>query len=98
MPSPQDSILEPVTEELHSSWEPDPRTVARSNLTTVISDGGFASYEELHRWSTEERSGFWRMVLDRLGIVFDMPPVEILAGTPRQPIWLQGARMNIVDS
>lgn len=38
------------------------------------------------------------MVLDRLGIVFDTPPDEILAGTERRPIWLPGARMNIVNS
>jgi acetyl-CoA synthetase len=87
-----------VAAELKASWEPDPRTVARANLTTVIRGGGFASYEELHRWSTEDRSAFWQMVLDRLGIVFDTPPDEVLAGSERRPIWLRGARMNIVNS
>ena len=87
-----------MTEELPASWAPDPKTVARANLTTVISGGGFASYEDLYRWSTQDRPAFWQMVLDRLGIVFDTPPVEILAGTERRPVWLRGAQMNIVDS
>lgn len=91
-------ILTLVTEEPRISSKPDPRTVARANLTTVIRGGGFASYDELYRWSIEQRHSFWQMVLNRLGIVFDTPPSEILAGTARKPIWLPGAQMNIVDS
>ena len=79
-------------------WQPDDATVGNANVTAVMRQRGLDSYADLHRWSIEDRGGFWQMVLNRLGIVFDEPPEEILIGSPRQPTWLAGARLNIVDS
>ncbi len=87
-----------MAETQQAAWRPDDETIRNANLTAVMRELGVANYAELHRWSVDDRSAFWQMVLDRLGIVFDVPPDQILVGTPCEPTWLPGARMNIVDS
>jgi acetyl-CoA synthetase len=77
---------------------PDPDTVARANVTSLMRDGGFSFYDDLHRWTTLDPAGFWGVVVDRLGIVFRVPPEAILTGDVHSPTWLPGARLNIVDS
>ena len=83
---------------LQAAWRPDDETIRNANLTAVMRELGVDDYADLHRWSVDDRSAFWKMVLDRLGIVFDVLPDQILVGTPREPTWLPGARMNIVAS
>ncbi len=87
-----------MTEIHRAAWRPDAETIRHANLTSVIGELGFDSYEDLYRWSIEERSEFWEMVIDRLGIVFDETPSQIMEGPSDDPVWLPGARMNIVDS
>jgi acetyl-CoA synthetase len=87
-----------MNETFRPSWTPDGRAVSHANLTTVMDDLGFNSYEDLYRWSIESRSEFWEMVIERLGIVFAEPPSRIMTGPADDPVWLPGARMNIVDS
>jgi acetyl-CoA synthetase len=81
-------------------WWPDDATLQGSNLGTLMRTLGIESYPELHRWSVENREELWRLVLDRLGIVFDRPPEAIvdLAGGPENPRWLPGARLDITRS
>ncbi|MEE9534909.1 MAG: AMP-binding protein, partial [Acidimicrobiia bacterium] len=82
------------------SWSPDQATVENANVTEVARELGLASYQELHRWSVENRAAFWEMVLTRLGIVFDRPPDSILSrdSVPQETEWLPGALLNIVES
>jgi acetyl-CoA synthetase len=82
------------------AWEPDAATLAEANATRFGADHGLESWEALHRWSVDDRSGFWGAVIDRLGIVFRRPPDTVLdlsAGVEHAK-WLPGAEMNIVDS
>jgi acetyl-CoA synthetase len=87
-----------VSETQRPSWTPDAETFDHANVTTVMDDLGIDSYEGLHRWSIESRSEFWQMVVERLGIVFAESPTQIVQGPAEDPVWLPGARMNIVDS
>ena len=87
-----------MTDVKQAAWLPDADTIERANLTAAIRDQGLSSYAELDEWSTADRGAFWGMVLDRLGIVFDETPHRIVTGPPRDPLWLPGARLNIVDS
>lgn len=80
------------------SWTPDPDTVAAANVSAVASALGLDGYPSLHAWSVANRAEFWRLVVDRLGIVFAEEPDVILAGTARHPQWLPGARLNIAES
>ncbi len=65
-----------------------------------MSQLGLASFAELHRFSVFERERFWSLVLDRLGIVFHGAPDRVLdlSRGVRDPVWLSGARFNIVES
>jgi len=82
-----------------AAWTPDDVTVARANLTALMRDRGIDTYGDLHRWSVDDRAGFWGTMVDRLGIRFEREPDAVLAGSdPERPDWLPGARMNIVQS
>ena len=81
-----------------AAWQPDADTIERANLTAAIREQGLSSYAELHEWSIADRGAFWDMVLCRLGIVLAEAPDRIIAGPPHDPLWLPGARLNIVDS
>ncbi len=87
-----------MLETHHETWTPDATAIDHANLTAVINDLGFDSYEDLYHWSIESRPEFWEMVIDRLDIVFAEPPSQIVTGPADDPTWLPGARMNIVDS
>ncbi len=81
-------------------WAPDEETVRRSNLWASMAAVGMDRYEDFHTWSVRDPSAFWTHTLERLGIVFTRPPDAILdlAGGVRDPRWLPGALLNIVDS
>ena len=81
-------------------WTPDEEIVRRSNLKASMDAEGINRYEDFHAWSVRDRPAFWTHTLERLGVVFTRPPDKILdlAGGVRQPRWLTGAEMNIVDS
>jgi len=78
----------PMTDTRHGVWRPDSATVRGANLTVAMHAGGFGTYEEFHGWSVSDRSGFWQMTVDRLGIIFDDPPRGILEGPAEDPTWL----------
>ena len=79
-------------------WRPTPETIAAANVTHLADELGIDTYENLHRWSAKHRDRFWEKAIDRLGIVFRRSPDQILAGDPRHPEWLPGARLNIAES
>ena len=81
-------------------WTPDEETVRRSNLHASMVAVGIDRYEDFHAWSVRDPTAFWTHTLERLGIVFTRPPDAILDldGGVRDPRWLPGAELNIVDS
>jgi acetyl-CoA synthetase len=83
-----------------ASWTPSEEAIARANVTDFARERGFTSYAELWRWSVRERADFWEAVVDRLGIVFETPPAEVLdqSDGPQHASWLVGAELNIVES
>jgi len=82
------------------AWIPSREQAAGSQIGRLITNLGFSSYEDLHRWSLEDRAGFWSAVIEGLGIVFDRPPEATadFSGGVEEVRWLPGARMNITDS
>jgi acetyl-CoA synthetase len=81
-------------------WRPDEATKRRSNLFSLMELLGIDSFPALHRFSVSDRERFWRLVLDRLGVVFRKKPDSILdlSRGVREPVWLSEARFNIVES
>ncbi len=82
------------------AWRPGVAERAESNLAGLMRRVGVASYPELHRWSVTERKAFWGVVIEELGIPFEVPPERVLDDSqgPMRPRWLPGARLNIADS
>ena len=79
-------------------WHGGPGTP--SNLDALMKARGFDEYPALHRWSVIERGAFWDQVIEDLGVVFSRSPDQILdyrTGV-KNPQWLAGAELNIVDS
>ena len=81
-------------------WRPQEGEIPSTNLARIMADLGIDNYADLHAWSVNNRSAFWRYVIKRLGIIFAHSPDRILDLTNgvSNPHWLPGAEMNIVDS
>ncbi len=82
------------------AWIPGEEQAANSNLDRLTAELGLPDYQALHRWSLEDRDGFWAAVIERLGIVFETPPEKTadFSSGVEDVRWLPGARMNITDS
>jgi acetyl-CoA synthetase len=80
------------------TWHPPLGAI--SNLDRFMKTLGVDGYLELHRWSVTERAAFWGKVTEDLGVVFSRPPDRILdlGRGVKNPQWLVGAELNIVDS
>lgn len=61
-----------------------------------MSELGFepGEFRKFHRWSVNEKSAFWKLVVERLGIVFAKPASSALEGGEFFP----NAELNIVES
>ncbi|MCH7668426.1 MAG: AMP-binding protein [Acidobacteria bacterium] len=81
-------------------WQPDPDDYAATNVAALAARVRVDSYEALHTWSVDNRAEYWAEAINDLGIVFETPPSQVLDLTDgvEQPVWLPGARLNIVAS
>ena len=84
----------------YPTWQPDPDDYAATNVAALVARVGVDSYEALHTWSVENRADYWAEAINDLGIVFETPPLQIvdMTGGVERPVWLPGARLNIVSS
>ena len=91
----RDSALPPPP-----AWTPTGDRLEHANVTAVMRELGIDNYRDFHRWTCDNRAEFWGLVVDRLGVSFSRPPVEVLdlANGPTQPTWFPGAELNIVSS
>ncbi len=64
-------------------WEPSAEILARSPMALFMKAAGqkagrtFASYEDLHAWSVEDRAGFWSLVWDECGAIGEKGAVAL---------------------
>ncbi|MEN8192184.1 MAG: AMP-binding protein [Bacteroidota bacterium] len=82
------------------AWSPDPNQVAESNIHQIMSELNIDNYEDFYSWSIEKPIDFNRLMINRLGIIFNQGPTEILnidKGV-ENPEWFHGGRFNIVES
>jgi len=82
-----------------AAWCPTADEIERANVTDAARQVGCGDFAEFQRWSVAHRARYWALALERLGIVLDKPHSEMLdASDSARPVWLSGARMNIVRS
>lgn len=86
-------------------WVPTPEQSAATPLAAFMSKASgvtgrnFASYADLHRWSVEDRAGFWNLVWDFCGIVGEKGE-RLLADGDRMPgaAFFPDARLNFAEN
>jgi acetyl-CoA synthetase len=80
-------------------WYPSEADIANSNLTAFLKQKGCESLDALRAWWQSEPSEFWAAAIKTLDIKFQRQPESTLQfDDPRDPIWLKGAQLNIVES
>ncbi len=80
-------------------WEPPPEQAAATQIAAFMRRHGFASYDELWRWSISHREAFWNAVWDDGKVIASVPPdravaAESMPGTQ----WFPGARLNFAEN
>jgi acetyl-CoA synthetase len=87
-------------QKLPFAWVPSLDQIQATNIAALMRHLDLQSYPELHTWSIRNRSAFWALMIQRLGIRFQQPYtqlVDLLEGT-EFPRWLVNAQFNIVES
>ncbi|MEF2552335.1 acetoacetate--CoA ligase [Aurantimonas sp. A2-1-M11] len=86
-------------------WKPDAARVARHPLTAFAQKAGelagrdLSDYDQLHRWSVEERAAFWDLVWDVAGVVGERGGASLAAGeTMRDDRFFPEARLNFAEN
>lgn len=81
-------------------WEARQQDTASTNLAALQRSAGFATFEDLHRWSIDRPEEFWTQTLRRLGVAFSRPPdcFADLSGGRAKPQWFKGGKLNIAAS
>jgi acetoacetyl-CoA synthetase len=86
-------------------WTPSAERIASAPMTAFARTAGerawrpFASYADLHRWSVDDREGFWSLVWDFCDVVGDKGE-RILADGDRMPgaAFFPDARLNFAEN
>jgi acetoacetyl-CoA synthetase len=86
-------------------WQPDAERIAQSRMDQLRRDinqrHGLAlsSYNDLHRWSVEQREAFWQAIVDFFDIRFHTQPDAVLREGAQMPSaeWFPGATLNFAE-
>ena len=82
------------------AWMPSEEVIEAANATKFATKQGLSGFDELFRWSIENRGAFWQAVAEELGIQFRRNPEAVLPAdsNPADTNWFEGALLNITDS
>ncbi len=85
---------------LKASWIPSTETIRKSNIYKMMLLNGFDKYEDFWKWSVNEKSEFWSQTIKTLDIKLNhnYSSVVSLSEDGENSVWLEGAKLNIVDS
>ncbi len=80
-------------------WEPSPERANSTHLAGFMKRHGFDNYDDLWRWSIEDRPAFWQAVWDDGNVIASVLSdravgVEAMPGTE----WFPGARLNFAEN
>ncbi len=65
----------------------------------VHADRAFASYDELHKWSTEDSAAFWSLLWDTAGVIGSRGPRTLVDGHKMSGAkWFPDARLNFAEN
>jgi acetoacetyl-CoA synthetase len=80
-------------------WQPNPATVGDTRMAKFMQANGFASYDELWRWSVEQPEAFWPRIWDFCGAVGERGSI-VLENGDRMPgaRWFPDAQLNYAEN
>jgi acetyl-CoA synthetase len=72
------------------AWSPTEPGRRASNLGKLMESRGMRTYEDLRRWSCENREQYWQLMVEQLGIRFRRPPSRVMnpSSDVTRPGWL----------
>ena len=76
------------------AWFPSETDIAQANITQLMEKLGLETYRAFHAWSVDNRTAFWEMMIETLGVHLPSLKVEI-AG---RNLNITSGRYNIVES
>ena len=79
---------------------PTNETIQKTNLYKFHSALKLNNISDVHRFSTEKYSDFWKMITEQLGIIFKHPYHQVcdLSNGIESPQWFKDGKLNITDS
>src|SRR5919198_262194 len=77
-------------------WTPPPELVERAVMTRYMHAQGFATYDELWRWSVDDLEAFWASIWDFFGVQGGYDRVLASREMPGAQ-WFPGAELNYAD-
>jgi acetoacetyl-CoA synthetase len=77
-------------------WTPPDSLLQRCALGAYRRERGFATYDELWRWSVTDLDGFWGSIWDRFGVGERGDTVLASAGMPGAQ-WFPGTQLNYAE-
>jgi acetoacetyl-CoA synthetase len=87
-----------MPEPAHPLWTPSLESIESSELTRYMRSRGFATYDELWRWSVTELEAFWASLWEWFEIRASRPCTQVL-GRREMPgaEWFPGAELSYVE-
>jgi len=87
-------------------WTPTADRIAKANMTrfmgevNILYGTDFSTYDELHKWSIENREDFWSIMWDFGGIVSSNKGERVLLHGDKMPgsIWFPDAKLNFAEN
>lgn len=86
--------------EKAAAWQPSTRELTESNIARLMKEFDFSDVKNFHQWSAESYESFWKIMLEKLPIIFKNSPTKICDLTQgiESPSWFPDAKLNIADS
>ncbi len=85
--------------EFPFAWLSNEQVQESANIRRLLTKHRLSSYSELYNWSIENKAAFWSSTIEEVDIRFDKPHNFLLIDdSPIDPSWLEGAKLNIVNS
>lgn len=82
------------------NWSPSKSIIENSNIFKMMQKVGATSYQDFYKFSIENKNNFWEQTIEQLQIKLHKEYVSIvnLEEGVEHAKWLDGAKLNIVDS
>jgi len=86
-------------------WTPDPARIEQARISGFIRAAARSSgrtmngYDDLYRWSIEDRAGFWSLLWEQAGVIGERGEVVLENGDDiEHSVWFPQARLNFAEN